>query len=260
MLFGIVKKERRPVKWVLKAKPPESDSWEDIESYSEEKTYADLKDTIDELREQGYEGIRLDAYDKDNRFVRHVFVRYFGLNRQVSQIKGVQKSFNEIMSSQMMLFNEMLKTQTELIKSMSELKKQMTESNPTFIDGISQFLYFKELEKQLYESLGISPNQVKTNPMVEKLVYEVIFDMIRKYMPDIEKKVKEKLASTPQSEQSSELQTLNVVPLVKPKPPSSDIKVPEEITQKIVDIVNKVEEKVAPPCMKGGEKCLEGEA
>lgn len=256
MIFGISRKERKPVKWVLKAKPPESDSWEDIETFEEEKTYADLKDTIDELREQGYEGVRLDAYDRNNRFVRHVFVRYFGLNKQINQMKGVQKTFSEIMNSQMMLFNEMLKTQTELIRSMSELKKQLAESTPSFIDGISQFLYFKELEKQLYESLGISPNQVRTNPMIERLLYEVIFDMIKKYMPDIERKVKEKLASIPQSEQ----QTPNAFQLIKPKPPPAPIQVPEEISEKIESIINKVEEKIMPPCMKEGEKCVEGES
>lgn len=255
MIFGISGKERKPVKWVLKAKPPDSDSWEDIESYDEEKTYADLKDIIDDLRNQGYEGVRLDAYDKNNRFVRHVFVRYFGLNKQVNQLKGIQKTFSEIMNNQMMLFNEMLRTQTELIRSMSELKKQISESN-TFIDGISQFLYFKELEKQLYESLGISPHEIRTNPMVEKLLYEVIFDMIKKYMPDIEKKIKEKLSSTPQQIESNKEQ--HTIQIIKPKPPTP-IQVPEEISEKIKNIINRVEEKIMPPCMKEGEKCVESE-
>lgn len=252
-ILGKKKKERKAVKWVLKAKPSDSDSWEDIQEFDEPKTYSELRDLIDELRSEGYEGVRLDAYDKEGRFVKHEFVRMFGLGKAIGSYKAVQKALTDMLAQQMTLINETLRTQTELMKQVAELKKTLTEEKPTFVDAIAQVMYLKELEKTLAETLGITHNQVATNPQLQMFIMEIAKDLLKKYLPEIEKRFKERFAETPPTPTPTPPTPTMTLPLPTPTlttPPK--IEIPEDIEERLNKIAEEVEKKIEPPCMKEG--------
>lgn len=209
---------------------------------------------IDELRSDGYEGVRLDGYDKDGRFVSHVFVRMFDVGKALASFKSLQKTMTDMFMQQMSMFSETLKTQTELLKQIAELKKSLTEEKPTYVDAIAQIMYLKELEKTLMESLGITPNQIHTNPQLQAFLVEIAKDLMKKYLPEIEKKFKEKFGE--------EVKTLSVAPSPLPMPsvmpsPPPQIEIPKNIEERLNQIAESVEKQIQPPCMKGEEKCLE---
>lgn len=247
-----IKKERKPVKWVLKAKPPDSSSWEDIETYDEPKTYSDLKDVIDGLRDDGYEGVRLDAYDKNGRFVRHEFVRYFTTAKQINSYKNLQRTFQELLTNQMNMFNEMIKYQAELMKTI----KEIASSKPGYDDAIAQVLYLKELEREIASALGLNTSGVNVSAETQKILLEVVMDLVKTYLPELREKFAERYLSRKEP-------TKEVTPTIPPTPklsPTAPVALPEppkEIYERLDQIAQRVEEALKPPCMKG-ETCLEG--
>ncbi|MEM4977205.1 MAG: hypothetical protein QXT64_07775 [Desulfurococcaceae archaeon] len=243
-----IKKERKPVKWVLKAKPPDSSSWEDIETYDEPKTYSDLKDVIDGLRDDGYEGVRLDAYDKNNRFVRHEFVRYFTTAKQINSYKSLQRTFQELLTNQINMFNEMIKYQTELMKTL----KEIGSSKPGYEDAIAQILYLKELEREIANALGLSTSGVSMSAETQKILLDVVMDLVKTYMPELREKFAEKYLG---KKEATKIATPTPTPV--PTPPISLPEPPKEIYDRLDQIAQRVEEALKPPCMKG-ETCLEG--
>jgi len=254
-LKHIRRKERKAVKWVLKAKPADSTEWEDIETYEEEKSYSDLKDVIEELRNDGYEAVRLDGYDEHGRFVRRGFVRYFGMSKALSTYRQFQKTLTELMSNQINIMNETLRAQTQMLKELADLKASLSSSKMGYEDAIAQVLYLEELKKTLAEALGLTTNQV-SNPQFQAFLMEIMREVIKKYLPEIEQRLKERFGSSKESKTAST--PAPSTPSITPPPTLPKAEVPPEIQKVIEDAKKKVFEETLPPCVKQGV-CEEGE-
>jgi len=253
------RKERKAVKWVLKAKPADSSDWEDIETYEEEKSYSDLKDVIEELRNDGYEAVRLDGYDEHGRFVRRGFVRYFGMSKALSTYRQFQKTLTELMSNQINIMNETLRAQTQMLKELADLKASLSSSKMGYEDAIAQVLYLEELKKTLAEALGLSSGQV-SNPQFQAFLMEIMREVIKKYLPEIEQRLKERFGSTKESKTAPPTTSTPTppTPIITPPPTLPKAEVPPEIQKVIEDAKKKVFEETLPPCVKQGI-CKEGE-
>jgi len=237
------KKKGEPAKWVLKAKMQGSGEWEEIETYDEPKTYSDLRDTIEELKNEGYESVRLDAYDKDGKFVKRIFVRYFSGTKTMNLYQQMQKTMMDMMTHQV----EMI---TKFMEMLSKLPSGMG-----YDDAIAQILYLKELERQLVDALGLSPNQLQ-NPEFTMFLMDILKELIKKYMPEIEQRIAEKFgAKKPPS--PSPTPTPIPTPMIA-STPLPKVEVPPDIKKVIEDAKQKVFEQTLPPCVKEGV-CKEGE-
>jgi len=237
------KKKGEPAKWVLKAKLQGSSEWEEIETYEEPKSYSDLKDVIDELKNEGYEAVRLDAYDKDGKFVKRIFVRYFSSTKTMNIYQQMQKTMMEMMNAQVEMMSKFAEMMTKLPSGMS------------YEDAIAQVLYLKQLEKTLAEAMGLSPNQIQ-NPEFMSFLMDILKELIKKYMPEIEQKIAEKFGAKKPS-----APTPTPIPMPTPIPapaPMPKVEVPEDIKKVIEDAKQKVFEQTLPPCVKEGI-CKEGE-
>jgi len=247
MLLKLKKKKGEPAKWVLKAKPAGSSDWEDIETYDEPKSYSDLKDIIDELKNEGYEAVRLDAYDKSGRFVKRIFTRYFSTSKTLTSYQQMQKMMNDLLEQQISFLDRV----TSLVNKLAE----RMGSGTSYEDAIAQILYLKELERQIANALGLSPNQVQ-NPEFTMFLMDILKELIKKYMPEIEQRIAEKFgAKKPPTPFPSP--TPSPTPMPTPTPPPK-VEVPPDIQKIIEDAKQKVFEQTLPPCVKEGI-CKEGE-
>jgi hypothetical protein len=98
----VFKKNKRELKppFVLKAYSPSTGAWEEVEEFQEPKKLSEIRDLVDELKEEGYTRFRLE----DSRGEK-VWVRYYKqleqevIRKQASQVEQLQEMLEKYAST-----------------------------------------------------------------------------------------------------------------------------------------------------------------
>ena len=265
------KKKDKPVKWVLKAHDPDSGEWEEIEVFDKEKSYSDLKDRIEDLKEQGYDMVRLDAYDAEDNFVKRVFVKKLSTNRN-KPTKQLQQTVMEFSETVVKMLTNLTSTISTAYTQMLEMMSKVQQQRGDYSTFLQEMLAYEIAKHQFLEMLGIKPGEQSSqqNPMTQ-LAQQFIIPFFQYALataaPDLYKMIStniEKLArpTTP----VATTPTTSTVPPITEK--VSSLEEAKNIAREIIESAKKsaaeAMEKadliatvaMLPPCAKG-EKCVE---
>ena len=277
-------KKKKPVKWVLRAKHQDDTIWEDIEEYTEEKKYADLRDTIDELKAEGYTEIRLDAVAEDGTTVKRCFYKRFGSRDSTKQFEKMQETMLTMMSQLSNMVSQMVSTSVEQAKTASSLASTHVQSvlqlanasaeairkaldlrqalEPPRYDYqtlLAELIDYERLKKLVMEVMGVRPEQSATSStqMLQQILVPLFYYAIQQAAPGITELIK----INPQNifrETSTGIQTPTQINMSSLPQKTSPPRISDETRKMIEDINRQVAEMVLPPCMRG--ECVEGEA
>ena len=250
----------KPAKWVLKARNADTGEWEVVAEYDAEKSLADVRELIDELRNEGYDMFRMDVYDANGNYLGRKFTKSYAVSKSIKQTFDLQKALMDMMTTTVQSTTSLYKTQLETLQQLTELIKG---NKPDSTQLLAELLNYELLKREVLNALGIPANQINAwwnNPVLNKFLLEVIPQLLSKHAPDIAERFKELYLSQSQQQTTTSTPTAVSTQSTPAKlPPPPDIKLRPEVEKLVEDVEKRVADILTPPCMKG-MKCLEGEA
>jgi len=223
-LFGGLFKK---YKYVLKARAP-SGVWEDIEEYDKPVSYAEVSDTIEDLRDRGYTYVRLEKRDGD-RLVKLLWSKRFATAQAVRNPSKMT-----------------LEDFATLMKQVRELKEVLGIKEMSPEDALANALYWRNVWRELVEE---AKKEVGGGKSDLREVLDILSSLRGFQLPQ---------QPLPQPQPQTQA----------PKPQSVWVmeNLPEDVEREVNELLGRAESKtveeakdlLSPPCVKEGT-CREGE-
>ena len=146
--------KKKPHKYVLKAR--KGGEWEEINTYDRYVSMSEVSDTLDELKEDGYDYVRLDLINEEGKIVKTVWSK-----KWKPRGKMVQKAISEI------------KEYVEFIKAFKEALKT-EEADPLAI--MASAVSFLETFRKICDNYPVLCGKEKMgeDKLIENLLMRII--------------------------------------------------------------------------------------
>ncbi len=248
----------KEVYWVLKGKHKDGNV-DELEIFDKRVSLSEIKDKLEEYREQGYTRIwlvKVENKEGKEREVKKEWVKNFPKPKTPDDPLNYMQHFNQMVMSLSSSIMQLANTMVQVSKSLMELRNLMGEGRGmTVEDVMAQIIYYEKLKETLASTIGT--NQLDIYAILQLLLGILQPLLGSNKINELAKKLTGKETSLPQlpiqlpTQQQQEQQQISI--------PKNTPLVPMEVPKEVKEIIENVKKEVSKeiiPCP-DGEVCLE---